>query len=129
MKYFRYIGLLIVIFVVGYFIIGALQKKNFEEQVQINGEKHTVEIFNRASTQYDLKFSSYQEAKKYFQEQAGTDNIYNLKMYTSLNQFNDVPVLGAIISSNHRDNRCIYGKLNLVTGEFFTKEDVCIIFN
>ncbi len=129
MKYLKYVGLVIILLVVGYITLGFIQKKNFDNQLQIDGEGYAIEIFGRVSSQHNLKFSSYREAKNFFQEKAHTDKISNLIMYTSFNQLNNVPVLGAIISSNYSENRCIYGRLNLVTGEFFTEEDVCIILN
>lgn len=129
MKYIKYIVTIIIFIVVGYIIVGVIPDRKFDKNQQLSSEQNTIEIFGKVSSEFDLKFSNYQDAKNYFQEQAGTDHITNFQMYTSLNHSNSVPSLGAVISSNSHKNRCLYGKLNLVTGKFITNEDVCIVYN
>lgn len=129
MKFFKYALLVIVIVAIGYAAFGMFQQRNFDENREQEGERHAVEIFEKISAGRDLRFSDYYSAKKAFQDNAGTADIRLIRIYTELNKYKGVPVLGGTIFSDLRHNKCKEGYLNLVTGEWSSSEDACIIYD
>lgn len=121
MKYIKWIVVILVILAVGYGITLLIKAKDSNQQVQDNGqEKYEIATFERLSSERSLKFSSYQDAKKYFETKAGVKNIKNIEV-----RWQDTPVMFARLNIDEKNNHCKYGSLNLITGEFSNLESEC----
>lgn len=129
MKFFKYALLVIVIVAMGYVIFGIFEQRNFDKNREQEGEQHVIEIFEKISAGRDLRFSDYYSAKKAFQDNAGTADMRSIRIYTELNKYEGTPVLGGTFFTDLRHNKCKKGYLNLVTGEWSSMEDACIIYD
>lgn len=114
---------------IGYAALGMFQQRSFDEKREQEGERYAVEVFEKISADQDLKFSGYSSAKRAFQDNAGTADMRSIRIYTELNKLKGVPVLGGTFFTDLRHNKCKEGYLNLVTGEWSSREDVCIIYD
>lgn len=108
-----------------------LEEADIKALIERETSKSTITQINQLKS---LKYSNYNEAVESFKTSSGYNDI--LPDGISLRVPGKVPredgnpyfvLLSGVI--NEKDNRCLKGHFNLVTGQGNFYEDVCIIFN
>lgn len=125
-RFFKYLFLIIIIALILYILAYFLSRSISDRDRNQENEIHASKTFQTVSEKYTLQFSTYEEAVNYFKK---VSHVYVLRNPDIFIDNGNVPYLRARTEQAIRRNICTEGYLNLLTKEWRTRDDVCVIYD